>query len=147
MQIEGVSIVPLKRIEDERGAVMHMLRSDAPHFKQFGEVYFSLVKPGVIKAWKYHERLHQNMAVPHGEIRLVIYDARQESLTHGQIQIIDFGAKNYVLVQMPPNVWYGFQAISDQAAILANCTSEVHDPKESKSLPMETNQIPFNWKI
>ena len=42
--IEGVKITPLKQIKAERGKIMHMLRSDSPVFKSFGEVYFSTVK-------------------------------------------------------------------------------------------------------
>ena len=49
--IEGVRITPLRQIPDERGTVMHMLRADAPHFEGFGEIYFSWVYPGAIKAW------------------------------------------------------------------------------------------------
>ena len=49
--INGVQIVDLKQIIDERGKVMHMLRKDAPHFREFGEVYFSVVNPDAIKAW------------------------------------------------------------------------------------------------
>ena len=31
--IEGVEIFPLKRIQDERGMVMHMLKNTDPHFR------------------------------------------------------------------------------------------------------------------
>ena len=48
--IDGVEIFPLRRIQDERGMVMHMLRADDKHFTNFGEIYFSVVYPGVIKA-------------------------------------------------------------------------------------------------
>jgi len=41
--IEGVRVVPLRQIPDERGKVMHMLRADDPHFERFGEIYFSTV--------------------------------------------------------------------------------------------------------
>jgi dTDP-4-dehydrorhamnose 3,5-epimerase len=143
--IDGVQIQPLKRIEDERGAVMHMLRSDQPHFEKFGEVYFSMVKPGVIKGWKLHKEISQNMAVPEGKIRLVIYDPRKTSPTFGQIQAIDFGTDNYCLVQMPPNVWYAFQAISSTHAIIANCTTAPHRPEESETLPLGTEVIPYSW--
>ena len=30
--IDGVQVVPLRQIVDERGKVMHMLRADDPHF-------------------------------------------------------------------------------------------------------------------
>ena len=49
-EIEGVRITPLRRIPDERGAVLHMLRSDSPGFERFGEIYFSMVYPDAIKA-------------------------------------------------------------------------------------------------
>ena len=32
--IEGVQIVPLKQFHDERGKVMHMLKSTDPHFQK-----------------------------------------------------------------------------------------------------------------
>ena len=48
VMLHGVQMVPLRRIPDERGMVMHMLRNDDPHFTEFGEIYFSVVYPGVI---------------------------------------------------------------------------------------------------
>ena len=31
--IEGVQVIPLRRIPDERGTIFHMLRSTDPHFQ------------------------------------------------------------------------------------------------------------------
>ncbi len=45
--IEGVMLTTLRQITDERGAVLHMLRADAPGFRGFGECYFSEIRPGV----------------------------------------------------------------------------------------------------
>ena len=64
--IDGVKIVPLRQIPDERGKVMHMLRADAEHFSGFGEIYFSMVYPGAVKAWHLHRRMTLNYAVPIG---------------------------------------------------------------------------------
>ena len=46
--VEGVQIIPLLQIPDERGKVMRMLRRSDAFFQEFGEVYFSVVFPGVI---------------------------------------------------------------------------------------------------
>ena len=73
MMLEGVIVSPLKRIVDERGAVMHMLRCDAPHFSGFGEIYFSTVHPGAIKGWHCHEKMTLNYAVPAGQIKFVLF--------------------------------------------------------------------------
>ena len=52
--IDGVLVVPLKRIPDERGTVLHMLKKTDPHFTEFGEIYFSTIYPGGVKGWHKH---------------------------------------------------------------------------------------------
>jgi dTDP-4-dehydrorhamnose 3,5-epimerase len=84
--IEGVLIHPLRKIPDERGVVMHMLRCDDPHFERFGEIYFSVVYPGVVKGWHVHSRMTLNYAVVSGVIKLVLYDDRADSPTRGEVQ-------------------------------------------------------------
>ena len=74
--IHGVEIHPLRQIPDERGKIMHMLRADARHFQKFGEIYFSVVYPGVIKGWHLHKRMTLNYAVIKGMIKLVLHDDR-----------------------------------------------------------------------
>ncbi len=143
--IDGLSIKQLKIIPDERGSVMHMLRSDDPLFSQFGEIYFSFVNPGIIKAWKKHKKMTQHFAVPKGKIRLVVYDDRTKSESYKNIEIIDIGENNYCLVKIPPLVWYGFKGISPEPAIIANCTDIPHEPKEQIKLDVHTNRIPYNW--
>ena len=66
--IKGVNIIPLKKIPDERGKIMHMLRCDDPHFEKFGEIYFSVAYPGVIKGWHFHKRTTLNYAIIQGMI-------------------------------------------------------------------------------
>ena len=143
--IKGVVVEKLKVIGDERGKVMHMLRSDSPHFSRFGELYFSTVNSGVVKAWKKHLKMTQNFAVPVGLIKLVIYDGREESPTKGEILDLEIGEKNYCLVKIPPLLWYGFKGIAPVASVIANCADIPHDPEEIKrALPTEAS-IPYAW--
>ena len=44
--IDGVKITEKNQIFDERGKVMHMIKSSDPEFKKFGEIYFSCINPG-----------------------------------------------------------------------------------------------------
>ena len=64
--IDGVMVVPLEQIPDERGKVMHMLKCTDPHFEQFGEIYFSVGFPGAVKAWHKHKTMTLNNAVVSG---------------------------------------------------------------------------------
>jgi dTDP-4-dehydrorhamnose 3,5-epimerase len=145
--IQGVLIHPLKQIPDERGKIMHMLRVDDPHFEKFGEIYFSVVYPGVIKGWHLHKEMTLNYAVVHGTIKLVLYDDRPESSTHGELMEIFVGEGNYVLVKIPPQVWNGFKGVGVSPAIVANCSTIPHSPDEIVRMDPIDNPIPYNWEL
>ena len=145
--IDGVIITPLKQIPDERGKVMHMLRKSDPHFKEFGEVYFSTIFPGVIKGWHLHSRMIINYAVVFGRIKLVCFDAREKSATKNEVQEIFVGPDNYNLVTVPPGVWNGFKGCGTTESIVCNCSSIVHDPNEITRLDPFDKSIPYDWAL
>lgn len=145
--IDGVQIVPLRQIVDERGKVMHMLRADAPHFQGFGEIYFSAVHPGAVKAWHVHKKMALNYAVPVGTVKLVLYDDRPASGTRGEVQEIYLGPDNYNLVVIPPLVWNGFKGVGPETALVANCATLPHDPAEIERRDPRDTHIPYDWDI
>ena len=146
-EIEGVIIQPLKQIDDSRGSVLHMLRKDSQLFKEFGEIYFSEINSGIIKAWKRHKIQSQNITVPVNMIRLVIYDSRQDSKTQGKIKEYEIGRPHYYrLVHIPPMLWYGFQTLGHQTALIANCPDHPHDPGETESVSFDSKEIPYQWE-
>lgn len=146
LTIDGVIVTELRQISDERGAVLHMLRCDAPEFVRFGECYFSEVWPGAIKAWKRHHGQTQELAVPMGRIRMVIYDDRVSSPTRGNLRVLELGRPDaYVRLRIPPDLWYGFTCVSAMPALLVNCTDLPHDPAESDLRPANHPTIPYKW--
>ncbi|MEW5982054.1 MAG: dTDP-4-dehydrorhamnose 3,5-epimerase family protein [Acidobacteriota bacterium] len=145
--IHGVRVFPLVRIQDERGMVMRMLRADDPHFEGFGEVYFSVIYPGIIKGWHRHSRMTINYAVVQGNIKLVLYDERPESPTFHEIQEVVFGQVNYQLVRVPPGVTNGFTAVGGEGAIVANCASVPHDPDEITRIDPLSAAVPYDWSV
>lgn len=145
--IAGVKVTPLKQILDERGKIMHMLRCDSEGFQAFGEIYFSCVYPGAIKGWHIHKKMTLNYAVPHGNIKFVLYDDRHDSPTKGELQEIFLGPDNYCLVTVPPMVWNGFKGIGSEMAIVANCSSIPHDPQEIDRRDPFDSSIPYDWSL
>ena len=143
--IDGVQVVPLPPIADERGAVYHMLKETDPHFVRFGEIYFSMVHPGVVKAWKNHTRLTANYACVFGRIKLVLFDDRAGSSTHGAVTEQYLGPEEYALVVIPPGIWHGFQGASEPLAVLANCATEPSDPAELDRVEPTSDRIPYSW--
>jgi dTDP-4-dehydrorhamnose 3,5-epimerase len=145
--IHDVRVTPLRRIADERGAILHMLREDDPSFERFGEIYFSIVYPGVVKGWHIHRRMTLNYAVPVGMVKLVCYDDRPDSASRGAVQEIHLGELNYALVTIPPMVWNGFKGEGSAPALLANCATLAHDPEEIERLDPFDNEIPYDWAL
>lgn len=145
--IDGVKVVPLRQIVDERGKIMHMLKATDPHFIRFGEIYFSCAWPGTVKAWHIHKRMTVNNAVVSGRAKLVMYDLRPDSPTRGELQEVFMGEDNYVLVQIPPGIANGYKAYGDKMVILANAGTEPHDPEEMLRLPPSTDEIPYDWAL
>ncbi|PIW30992.1 MAG: dTDP-4-dehydrorhamnose 3,5-epimerase [Rhodospirillales bacterium CG15_BIG_FIL_POST_REV_8_21_14_020_66_15] len=146
--IHGVVVTPLSIIRDGRGAVMHMLRADAPHFTAFGEIYFTTVDPGAVKAWKRHREMTLNLCCVVGTVRLALFDDRDGSATRGAVQEIVLSpdvVAAYCLVTVPPGIWTGFACAGDTPALMANCASLPHDPTEADGLPAETGRIPYHW--
>jgi dTDP-4-dehydrorhamnose 3,5-epimerase len=145
--IDGVKVIPLRQIVDERGKIMHMLKSTDPHFLGFGEIYFSCAWPGSVKAWHIHQTMTVNNAVISGRAKLVLYDGRASSPSRGELQEVFLGEDNYCLVQIPPGIAIGYKAYGDKMVILANCASEAHDPREMLRLDPFTAEIPYDWAI
>jgi dTDP-4-dehydrorhamnose 3,5-epimerase len=145
--IEGVQVIPLRRIPDERGTICHMLKGTDPHFIQFGEIYFSSVYRGVVKGWHRHREMTLNYACIFGRIKLVLYDDRENSSTKGELTEVFLGPDDYSLVIIPPQVWNGFKGMSDPFAIVANCCTHPHDPSLSERMDPFKNRIPYDWAI
>lgn len=145
--IEGVQVIPMRRIPDERGTIYHMLKSTDPHFVQFGEIYFSTIYPGIVKGWHKHQEMTLNYVCIFGRIKIVIYDERSDSPTHGALMEIFLGPDSYSLTIIPPDVWNGFKGMSEPYAIVANCCTHTHDPSRSTRLDPFDNHIPYNWAV
>jgi dTDP-4-dehydrorhamnose 3,5-epimerase len=145
--IDGVRVVPLRQIVDERGKIMHMLKSTDEHFLGFGEIYFSCAWPGVVKAWHVHKSMVVNNAVISGRAKLVMYDLREGSPTKGVLQEVFLGEDNYVLVQIPPGVANGYKPYGDKMVILANAATIPHDPDEMDRIDPVDNDIPYDWSL
>lgn len=143
--IEGAAFVPLRRIADERGTIMHMLRSDDEHFQAFGEIYFTTIYDGVVKGWHKHREMTLNYACPVGRIKLVLYDDREGSATKGTLVEAFLGPDAHALAVIPPEVWNGMKGLSSPFALVANCCTHTHDPSRSERLDPHGDEIPYDW--
>jgi dTDP-4-dehydrorhamnose 3,5-epimerase len=78
-------------------------------------------------------------------VRLVLHDAREGSPGRGRTVVIETGERDYALVTIPPGVWTGWQAMDGTSALVANCTTDPHDPDEVERAAPDSPLIPYQW--
>ena len=120
--IDGIKITPLKIISDNRGSVMHMLRSDSDVFEKFGEIYFSTIFKDSIKAWHLHKEATLNYACILGKVKLALFDDRTQSITYGL-----------------------YQELYENYSIIANCLTLPHNEKEMVRLDSNDPKFKYKW--
>ena len=145
--IDGVTVTPLRRICDERGKILHLMKKTDPQFTEFGEVYISSGYPGIVKAWHIHKEMTLNNTCIVGMMKLVLFDGRDGSPTRGNLMECFIGEDNYLQVKIPPGISNGYKAYGDKLAMLVNCASMPHDPNELIYIDPFNNDIPYNWDV
>jgi len=147
--IDGVVTKPLKVIPDERGYLMEMLRCDDPFFQKFGQVYLSVVYPGVVKGWHYHHRQVDHFVIVKGMAKVVLYDRRDSSPTHGEVNEFFLGDHNPTLVTIPPLVLHGMKGVGHEPTYLVNVPTEPYrydEPDEFRVDP-HSREVPYDWGL
>lgn len=147
--IHGVRTKKLHPIPDERGRLMEILRSDEEVFERFGQVYMTTAYPGVVKGWHYHKKQNDNFAVVRGTIKLVLYDRREDSPTHGEVNEFFLGVHNPLLVRIPALVLHGFKGVGTEEAIVINCPTEVYNYREPDEFRVDpfSQEVPYDWAL
>jgi dTDP-4-dehydrorhamnose 3,5-epimerase len=145
--IEGVKIKRLKVIPDERGLLMEMMRDDDEFFRKFGQVYLSVVYPGVVKGWHYHKKQIDHFVFVKGMAKVVLYDTRESSATRGEINEYFMGDHNPILLVIPPLVLHGMKGIGTEPAYLVNTPTEhyVHENPDEFRMAPDDPSIPYDW--
>ena len=137
--LKDILATPLKRISTEGGDVMHALNKSDKGFNCFGEVYFSWVEQGSIKAWKCHQRMTLNLVVPLGEVYFVFHLAKEKDI----FKVETIGAERYVRLTVPPGIWFGFKGLASGRSLLMNVADIEHDPDEVERLAL--TDINYDW--
>ena len=145
ININGVSVVPLTYVDDQRGDLFHITK-DPQFIANIKEIYCSTIHSGEIKAWKKHLKMTQQLVVPVGIVKFVLYDCREGSDSFELIDEIILGKESYGRLVIPPDVWYGFQSYTTTTSLIINTPDISHDPDEVKRLSLDQDQIPYKWE-
>ena len=132
-----ILISPLKKINDRKGDIFHVMKHFDPGYKSFGEAYFTTINKGHIKGWNRHKKMFLNLVVPIGEVLFVLYDDRDKIFSEVKLSI-----ENYKRLTVPPGYWLAFQGKKQNNYIL-NIASIPHNKKEIEKVNL--GQFNYNW--
>jgi dTDP-4-dehydrorhamnose 3,5-epimerase len=121
--IKGLQVIPLRRLEDERGWFTELRRESLlPRQTKQTNLVFS--RQGVIRGLHYHERGQSDLFLcVQGMVRVVVLD--RES---GESFSEDIGDDNPVAVYIPGHLAHGYEALTD-CMFLYHVTEE-YDPDD-----------------
>ena len=139
VSLMDILVTPLRRIPTIGGGVMHALKNSDNGFKSFGEVYFSWVEQGAIKAWKCHQHMTLNLVVPLGEVSFVFHIMDQEKYFRTE----NIGEEQYARLTVPPGIWFGFQGKASGRSLLMNVADMAYDQDEV--LRKKTSEFVYYW--
>ncbi len=145
--INGVFIKPLNRHSDERGFFEELVRKTDKFFQEgFGQLSYSLMYPGVVKAWHIHPNQIDWWFVIKGTLKVALFDLRRKSITYKQLDEFILGENGQnVILKIPAGVAHGCKVLGEKTAELIYITSQVYNPKEEGRLPHNDPQIGYDW--
>lgn len=143
--IEGVVVKDLRTFPDERGFFREVIRVTDDFFAEgFAQLSHSYMHTGVAKAWHIHKTQIDWWYVPSGALKLGLYDARPESKTFGETQVLFLGEMYPAqVVKIPPGVAHGCRALVPTNLLYV--TSRTYDPAEEGRIPHDDPTIGFDW--
>ncbi len=121
-EIDGVQIIPLKRLNEDGGSFTELARlveGISTYFPDIkvAQINYSEMEPGVIKAFHIHEKQTDVWYVPPSDkILLILIDLREDSPTKNLNMRFILGDGNSRLVVIPPGVAHGCKNISSKVA-------------------------------
>jgi dTDP-4-dehydrorhamnose 3,5-epimerase len=134
---------------DARGSVCEIFdprwgwRSDPLVF-----VYTWTLRPGWVKGWALHRAHEDRYFVLAGELRVVLYDEREDSPTRGLVSEIFLSQYRRRLMNIPAGVWHADHnpGSGDVVAVNFPTVAFDHASPDKYRLPIDTDRIPFRFE-
>ena len=146
--IDGVFAHEILHVPRDHGVITEIYRPEwDPTDMPVVQVYQSRLFPGAIGAWSCHELAIDRLFVSQGHLKIVLFDAREDSPTCQTLQELHAGDVRPAFLVIPPGVWHGVQNLGTNDVILLNLPTRAYayeDPDHYR-LPYDAPEIPYTW--
>ena len=147
--IHDVGIFESRWVNKSNGRLAELYRRDwlGPD-AHIDQVFHVVLTPGGVSAWHVHGETVDRLSVAAGQVRLVLYDARDHSPTHRQILELVLSEYRPQLIVVPPGVWHGVENVGRDFAVIVNMPDRAYryDEPDHWRLPASTGEIPYRFR-
>jgi dTDP-4-dehydrorhamnose 3,5-epimerase len=147
--IDGVKIRPATTLHDDRGTLCEILNPAWQlHPAPIVYVYQFTIRPGKVKGWHQHHLHDDRIFLSQGTVKVVLYDPRPESPTHGMVNEIVRHEHQRTIMIIPAFVFHAHQNIGNFDALFISMPTRgyQHDDPDVHRLPLETDAIPYRFE-
>ncbi len=146
--IDGVQVKEIRSIPAAYGHLTEIFRRDwALDNLPVDQVFQAVLRPGVVNAWHAHATTTDRLFVSVGQVRVVLYDAREGSPTHGLLNEFRISSLRPALVCIPPRLWHGIQNMHHEQSVLLNLVDQGYSytAPDHWRVPPDTPHIPYRF--
>lgn len=144
MDLDGPITHSLHHHNDDRGFLSEVFRADwdgveAPLL----QINISWAKPGVIKAWHYHQLKAETFIG--GFLGCVLLVAVSPD---SEVRKWVMTPENPQMVTIPPLWWHGYCALTRDGGGLLDCSDVLYDPENPDKVLVDwdSKEVPFDWR-
>ena len=108
-----------------------------------GQVNYSVMYPGVIKAWHRHHKQTDFWLCLNGHLKVGVHDDETQK---SWVAVI--GEKRPGVVVIPPPLWHGASTVGDREAGLLYYVTHQYDPEQPDEDRRDHDTVPrFPWTV
>jgi dTDP-4-dehydrorhamnose 3,5-epimerase len=150
--VDGVVFRPTRSVPHEDGFLTEVARASWDALdKPVTQVHITTTFPARIRAWGLHQASVDRLFVVSGLVKIVVFDGRLDSPTHGHYTELVASERNPGLLTIPPDLYHGWKNIGVTEAIIINMPSEMYNYEDPDALDMPWDSpaarelIPYTW--
>ena len=123
MTVKLIKTYRIKKFKNIKGEIIKYVSKKDKYFKNFGEVYFDIIKKNQTKGWNLHKKNTSLIMCLAGKVRLHLIDLKNKEFK------IVLNSTDKKILKIPPKIWFSFKSLNVDSMIV-NLIDDIHSDNE-----------------
>ncbi|MEK7148150.1 MAG: dTDP-4-dehydrorhamnose 3,5-epimerase family protein, partial [Patescibacteria group bacterium] len=141
-----IEIKKLNIFANDQGYSFETIRADDKIYRgKFGQVFVSILYPGVIKGWHLHHKQTEYTTCIKGDIKYVALKENPDGTK--SVQVLTIGERNPIVVYVPTGIWHGYTSLSNSEAVTMHLMDKPYDIKDPDTDRKDPYEFGDFWSV